>query len=781
VHARTPARIVAFAGAFALHVSSAFCRDASGDANAPARILLLGLTVNGGPEGRVIKVVERPGALWVAKGDLADIGILVTRSEQNGDGLVDVSHLSGMTARIDAAAQDLVLSVEPQRLAAAVFDLHPDDRLQVQRAGTGLIADYDLAVNANDFRDLAKTTLAAGTLQATAFSPWGTLTADGFAQTGAGKTNAVLLDATMEADDPSRMREWLAGDLISGAADWSRAVRLGGLQFGTDFTLSPGFVSRPLPDFFGQTAVPATVDVFVNAAQLFQSDVAPGPFELRNIPVLTGSGQVQVTVQDVLGRQTTQTLTLYSSDALYAKGLWSYTLDAGFLRDYYGEESFRYGDFAATATARHGVTNWLTLDIHGEASNGVQLVGGGGSLSLAPFGAASVDAAVSTSRQGTGRQGTGGYYEFSFESAGTPLSLFGSLGAASAAYRDLASLGGPPPSRLRLQFGGNYALDGTNAVSASYIAIKGDGPTRLATASYTTSFAAGWYFSASGLYDTLHRSWALEAFLEIPIGPGSFATAQARMADHSRAFEVSASHPADPDGGFGYTADLSAGDTSGGEADISWYGDHGSVDAGLSDSNGQVAGRIDGSGALVLIDGSLFATKRTDGAVALVQTGRDDIGIERENREVARSDADGEALLTGLVPDAPNHIAVDVEDYPMGVMIGDGVRIAVPPRNSGIVVDLAPETHHPVLAVLQLPDGRPPPVGTPISIDGVVNPLPVGRHGDVYLLDLRTPAKALIDLDGRHFVCPIAPPPMAKPDEMVRVGPVHCTTEDDGG
>jgi len=90
-------------------------------------------------------------------------------------------------------------------------------------------------------------------------------------------------------------------------------------------------------------------------------------FAIDNVPALTGSGQLQVVVTDVLGRQQVLSQPYYSGTALLRPGLAEYSLEVGSLRENYGVDSFAYGDLVGSATYRRGITNTLTAGTRVEA------------------------------------------------------------------------------------------------------------------------------------------------------------------------------------------------------------------------------------------------------------------------------------------------------------------------------------------------------------------------------------------------------------------------------
>jgi len=77
----------------------------------------------------------------------------------------------------------------------------------------------------------------------------------------------------------------------------------GGLQLGTNFGLTPGFLSQPLPTLSGSANSPGTLELYVNNALRQVSNVPAGPFTVENFTQITGAGEARVVVRDVLGRE----------------------------------------------------------------------------------------------------------------------------------------------------------------------------------------------------------------------------------------------------------------------------------------------------------------------------------------------------------------------------------------------------------------------------------------------------------------------------------------------
>jgi len=136
----------------------------------------------------------------------------------------------------------------------------------------------------------------------------------------------------------------MVGDSFAATTALGGSVILGGVGVTREFALDPYFVRQPLPRLSGAILSPSTLDVYVNGALVRQEAIAPGRFEVRNLPVTNGAGQVSYVVRDSFGRTQEYTSAYYGSPGLLAPGLSDYGYHLG----------LRRLDFAspASATAR---------------------------------------------------------------------------------------------------------------------------------------------------------------------------------------------------------------------------------------------------------------------------------------------------------------------------------------------------------------------------------------------------------------------------------------------
>ena len=93
-------------------------------------------------------------------------------------------------------------------------------------------------------------------------------------------------------------------------------TRFGGIQYGTNFSTQPYFVTFPLPSLKGEAALPLMVQLYVNGVLKIPQEVPPGPFTVPAVPVVMGAGQATMVVQDMLGRQQVISAPFYATSNL---------------------------------------------------------------------------------------------------------------------------------------------------------------------------------------------------------------------------------------------------------------------------------------------------------------------------------------------------------------------------------------------------------------------------------------------------------------------------------
>ena len=209
-----------------------------------------------------------------------------------------------MNTEIDASTQTLNIHAPTGAFIDSVFNLGDHRPLLVQTAETGAFLNYDVNYTKaqNQIQGQNQTNLS-GLVELGVFSGGGTYTSSFVGSDLTGQHTLFRLDNQYTRDFPEQQATLVIGDGISGASALSCQVYFGGLQWHTKFSTIPGFQPIPLPTFSGTAATPSVVDIYVDNILRLKQPVDTGPFTINNLPVYANSGNVQVVVHDVLGRQ----------------------------------------------------------------------------------------------------------------------------------------------------------------------------------------------------------------------------------------------------------------------------------------------------------------------------------------------------------------------------------------------------------------------------------------------------------------------------------------------
>src|SRR5690606_6763950 len=108
----------------------------------------------------------------------------------------------------------------------------------------------------------------------------------------------VRLDSHWQLSFPESAITVTVGDTYSGFLDWTRAVRLGGVQVARNYGLQPYRITTPLPAFLGEVAVPSAIDLYVTGIRQNSGELPVGPFQLATVPGITGAGNARIVVTD---------------------------------------------------------------------------------------------------------------------------------------------------------------------------------------------------------------------------------------------------------------------------------------------------------------------------------------------------------------------------------------------------------------------------------------------------------------------------------------------------
>lgn len=749
-------------------------------AAASDQTLFLELELNGHNTGKVGEFVLRRGTLMARASELRDLGFRVPETlAASGDGLIALSNLAGITFTVDMASQVLHVTVSDGYLVPTL--LRPAQRPQDHReieSGTGVTLNYDildtLASSQNG---------ATAEMDFRAFSPKGVLSSGWLAYAGSttggsGSYKAIRLDSAYTFADVNSLRRYSLGDFITNGLSWTRPVRLLGAQIRSDFSTRPDLITFPLPTLAGSTAVPSTVDVLADGNLVMSSQIAPGPFEIPQLPVVSGAGTVSMTVTNAMGQQVTVTQPFYASSALLAKGLQTFAGQAGPVRRNWGSASNEYGKMAAMGSYRRGMSRTFTLEGGLETTSGTFMAGAGGVKQISTLGVLNFSAAGSFGSQDPGVQVSAGAQRI-----GRVFSLGGAATIANRSFRDVASKNDGGILRKQLSGFSSLYLRRFGSLGAAYAGNDEDAsPTtgKLPEAgihSHVVSVDYSIQLHHVSIYASEFKSLdargssGLQIGVTVPLGRRSSITVSG-TSDGTAQFQAQQS--ATRIGEWGYQAYASTGNTQHEFAQVQYKSPVGLFTAGMDSTDGETTLRLESQGALSLVDRGLFPSNTVYDSFAIVDTSPlPHIRVLQENRDVGRTDSSGRLLVPDMRSFQLNHITIADTEVPADVTIQSPSREMRPQDRSGVVVKFPIKISHGALLALVDESGEPLPLGSAARLLATGVAVPVGYDGEVYVEDLSPHNELAVERpDGRR--CRVVFEYRPVPGDLPSIGPLRC-------
>lgn len=747
--------------------------------------LYLEVTLNQTGSGRLARFLLRDGKLLASVETLRQLGFALPA--RNPEEIVSLESLPGLVVRYDAALQRVSLDAPLSLLALETTMLNAPMRASTRAsASPGALLNYDLyashqsnASNLTATAELRIFGIGAGVFSNTAVTRAYRID-DGNGHDDGWRGETVRLDSNWQLSFPESATSLTVGDTFSGFLNWTRAVRLGGVQIGRNFSLQPYRITTPLPAFLGEVAVPSAVDLYVNGIRQYSGEVPAGPFQLATVPGVSGMGNAQIVVTDAFGRVRTLNFPFYATQQLLAKGLSDWSLSAGMVREDYGLRSFSYAnDPVASGNLRYGVSDRFTLETHAEGGGGLVNAGAGGLWILGRAGVVSAAHARSTldglrgSQTAIGYNWNSGRFNFSIDSQRT-----------SDEYRDIASLYGPLPARISERGLAGITLRRLGNLSLSYLRLQYPETemSRYVGAYWSQSFASGWSANLSFNQNPDRRS-DRSLYLSVAValdGDRQLNTSLQRNGDRDNGtVDISRPVPGDGDrGGYGWRLQVRDGDDgAGGLAEVGWFNNAGRYGAGVASYGSESYGYASASGSLVWMGGHPFAARNIGDAFAVVSTdGIAGVPVQLENRPIGYTDARGMLLVTPLQSWQRNKLSIDPMDLPVNMRIDQVELLATPRQRSGTRVRFGITPVHAATVVLHDTSGEPLPLGSSVGVNGASDAASsIGYDGEIYLDALDTHNVLRVRMPEGVCVSSFDYPAIS--NNIPRIGPLICIKE----
>ena len=729
-----------------------FVRPSAAVPNAEVSEVLFQVDVNSqGFSETVALLRSSDGRFFIGAEDLERWRLRVPSAvplRREGKSYYPLDDLPGATALVDERRLMMQITTRPEAFVSTVDVVKPRQFPPPTLPHPGGFLNYQLSMTQfeHDRSD-------NGAFEAGFFSKYGVFTSSLLAPQLGSPRDWVRLDSTFAVDYPEKLTSLRLGDTLSRPGTWGRPIRLGGLQYGTNFNVQPGFIRQPVLEAAGSATVPSTVDLFVNNALARRTAVPPGPFSITNIPAINGAGEVRLVVTDLLGRQQIITQPYYGSIQLLKRGLEDFSYEAGLTRRDFALESDHYGPPMGAATYRRGFTDVFTGELHAETSAGVRTVGPTGVFRAGNLGLVSGSYAVGHSDQGFGHlvgagiEHTESKYNFS---------AIGQWG--TRAFRQVGMQPDELPRNRQTILTAGYNLGALGAVSATRVVQdqRGQPFAEVVTLSYNVPIGRFANFSVNvQRIPGDNGSTGIHAALVVPLGELTSASIAAdRTRTHAtgklenvQSYLLQKSPPFGD--GYGYRVqarekDVLAAGTL--QTPVGVYTAEGS----RTGDNHDQALRLGAEGAIATIGGYYFAARSMNDSFGVVRVADyPNVRVMQDNQVVARTDKEGYAVLPRLRPYDRNQITVDQRDLPLDAVLGSLKLDAVPYYRSGVLLEFPIKRVRAATMKIALDDGEPIPSGAVARVEGKQEEFPVALHGELYVEGLEQHDRITVQWKGQ--------------------------------
>lgn len=733
---------------------------------------ILNLSVNLVDQGEVF-VVLRGGDVLIPVAALEAVGIrdmVGDRDTFAGQLHVSLRSLAarGLSFKFDERALTLQITAPAAGLGTTVMDLGPrrPDGIITGETGSAFL-NYAFQLRNHDVSAVSEAGLS--------FGDWLlysqlNVTPDGHAVRGL---------SNLSYTDRTQLRRYILGDTLAQSGLLGSAIFMGGASVVRDFTLDPYFFRFPSAGLSGVASTPSTVDVYVNGMLVHREDVAPGTFQVNNLPLPVGGSDARVVVRDAYGHEQVLATPFYFSTGTLRPGLSDYGVHVGFRRNNFATESFDYAPPVFLARYRLGLSDWLTAGVRGEGTD--SLASGGPTVTMRTL-LGEIEAAGAVSRQGA--NGAAGSLAYTY------ISAAGSVGALVRGFTDRFANLTLAPSMDRPNVEGNlYA----GASVGTRVAMTG----RLGLAHYRD--AGNWQqlgliasVQASrgvNLFLTADRTTAqnqpratYDAFLTVSWALPDRVTGSAFAARSGgkTSAGAEADRPLPLGAGYGYRVRAA---TLGGEGDFS-VDALGQTDFGRYEADYERLGASDtvtasAAGGVVALGGRVYATRPVQASYGLIRIpGVAGVRGYLNNQPVGRTDARGDLLVPELVPNYGNRLSIADEDLPIDYRVGGRERLLAPPDRGGAIATFDISRVRTVSGSVVMDLGGRAVVPAFGQLTAHVGPTdvvsPLGRGGEFYFEDL-APGHYSATAEGEAGTCQVTLDVPAEGAAFVDAGRLHCT------
>ncbi|MBP2603675.1 outer membrane usher protein FimD/PapC [Acinetobacter calcoaceticus] len=604
----------------------------------------------------------------------------------------------------------------------------------------------------------------------------------------------VRLESKWQYVDPEKIRIYTLGDFISNSSDWGNSVRLAGFQWSSAYTQRGDIVTSALPQFSGSAALPSTLDLYVNQQKIYSGLVPSGPFDIKQLPFISGN-EVTLVTTDATGQQSITKQAYYFSSKILAKGINEFSVDVGVPRYNYGLYSNDYDDATfASGAIRYGYSNSLTLSGGAEAStDGLSNLGTGFAKNLFGFGIINADIAASQYKDENGYSALVGLEgriskNISFNTSYRKVldNYFDLARVSQVRYLKDNQTDAEPKNYLSysaladeiFRAGMSYNFYEGYSAYLGYNQIKfSDNSYKLVSANLSGSLNKNWGFYSSAYKDyENHKDYGI--YFALRYTPSTRVNTITSISNESgkTTYRQEINGFSDPQiGAFGWGGYVEH-DQDANQNNVSVYSSYRARAAYLTGrynrigDNDQVA--VSATGSLVAAAGRVFAANEIGDGYAVVTNAGPQSQILNGGVNLGATDRTGRFLISNLRPYQLHHIYLDPSYLPLEWDVASTNQTAFVGYRQGTLVDFG--AHQVISGLVKLVDLNNSALlpGYTVRINGQQDGV-VGYDGEVFIPNLLKQNKLEVDLLD-HGSCQVNFAYENKQYSAKKMGPYVC-------
>lgn len=739
--------------------------------------LYLEIIINGRNTNHIAQIIHKENDWEILPNDLSALGLKLDITTKEP---ILLRSLNITEVTYDTELQRLLITVPNNLLPVQYFNANsPTYSSAEPRRDTGASINYNLVA-------------ISGNMDANMTSIWHELhyfnndfyaVSSGLLQSNSDRYSTsgyTRFETYYQKDNESDMQGITVGDVINATPTWGRSIRMGGIRIARDYELNPELITYPLPAFYGESALPGSVELIINNQMRWRDQVTSGPFLINMVPYISGAGVAQVVTTSPQGQQVQQSVNFYVASQLLAPDMFDYDITMGFRRKNFGLESNSYANNPVISSSlRYGVNKYLTPQLLFQMGDGLQL--GGAGLTFLAGNAGVIDIAGTSSRYlnskgvtETGEQASINY-DYTYKKIGVNASYLHRFGN----YRDLGTQDegtlNSGLNKTQTQISLSFNDEKYGGFNLGYFKIENQ---RREENSFV-NFSWSHYFAKSitaflNITHTLFEQHenSISFTMSIPLGArGQVSNTTQRDSKGEMHTQVQAMSNAPYSGGFGWGASMEDSSEKNRYLQADWRSKYFNSSASAYHFGDQTQYTAALDGALIIMGGDVYATHFVNDAFAIVDADEENVPVMFGHQLVGKTDAHGKILVPDLNSYLENRLSIDPQQLPANAIIDSIEQLVVPRRHGGIHVEFPIRYSQSALAQVVTRDMQPIPAGAILMDRDSEKNYITGWDGEVYLENLEVPL-VLFWADGECFVTlePVADKTLTLP----RIGPFIC-------